>query len=156
MTKVFKAKDPLRLWLQQTHAPICCCDHCFEIQTKGSSSPIETMMENAIAFARKNSYDDARWEFHREWPVHEYQADFVLLAPAFMIVIECDGHDYHERTKEQAAHDRKRDRAMTVSGITVLRYTGSEIWRNPFACAEQVISLALSMQVQHDLQATRP
>lgn len=121
---------------------------------KCTSSPIEVMMENAFAFARATTYDDCRWAFHREWPVLGYSADFAIVAPTFTIVVECDGHDYHERTKEQAAHDRKRDRAMTEAGITVLRYTGSEIWRNPFACAQQTIQLALSIQIRHDNRAT--
>jgi len=54
------------------------------------------------------------------------------------IVIECDGHDFHERTKEQAARDRARDRELQSSGYLVLRFTGSEIWKSPVGCAEQV------------------
>jgi very-short-patch-repair endonuclease len=57
-------------------------------------------------------------------------------------VVECDGHDFHERTKEQAANDRSRDRAMAMLGLTVLRFTGSEIWNDPMGCARQVIALA--------------
>lgn len=54
------------------------------------------------------------------------------------LVIECDGHDFHERTKEQARRDRSRDRWMTERGITLLRFTGSEIWRDALACAQQI------------------
>lgn len=57
------------------------------------------------------------------------------------IVIECDGHDYHERTKEQAAHDRKRDRDLTARGFTVLRFTGSEIYKSPAKCAADVAAV---------------
>lgn len=48
------------------------------------------------------------------------------------IVIECDGHDYHERTKEQAAKDRSRDRWMARQGISVVRFTG---FRNLERCS---------------------
>lgn len=58
------------------------------------------------------------------------------------LVVECDGHDYHERTKEQAARDRSRDRALTAAGYDVFRFTGSELWRDPWACADQVIEWA--------------
>lgn len=51
------------------------------------------------------------------------------------VVIECDGHDFHERTKEQAAGDRSRDRAFAKANITVLRFTGSEIFKDAEACA---------------------
>jgi very-short-patch-repair endonuclease len=144
------AKDPLRLWLQEPRYSLCSCDHCFKLACEGRPSPIEMMMANAFAMLRDVHYWDENWSMHHEWPVLIYKADLVLVAPSFLIVIECDGHDYHERTKEQAAHDRKRDRAMTEAGIVVLRFTGSEIWKNPFSCAEQVLALALSLQVRFD------
>jgi len=58
------------------------------------------------------------------------------------LVVECDGHDYHERTKEQAKKDRSRDRDLQSNGYTVFRFTGSEIWKDPNACAEQVADWA--------------
>jgi very-short-patch-repair endonuclease len=57
------------------------------------------------------------------------------------IVIECDGHDFHERTKEQASRDKERDRLLQTAGYVVLRFTGSEIWRNPEKCVQQVDDL---------------
>lgn len=54
------------------------------------------------------------------------------------LVVECDGHDFHERTKEQAAKDRSRDRECQSKGLTVFRFTGSELFRNPLGCATQV------------------
>jgi hypothetical protein len=55
--------------------------------------------------------------------IGEWRVDFFIqyrrdLGDWKSLVVECDGHDYHERTKDQAARDRSRDRAMTVSGIT--------------------------------------
>jgi hypothetical protein len=58
------------------------------------------------------------------------------------LIVECDGHDFHERTKEQAARDRERDRASQIAGMEIYRFTGSELWRNPLGCAEQVIAWA--------------
>jgi hypothetical protein len=55
------------------------------------------------------------------------------------IVVEADGHDFHERTKEQAARDKRRDRELQTAGWTVLRFTGTEIWRDVRACVEQII-----------------
>lgn len=60
------------------------------------------------------------------------------------VAVECDGHDFHERTKEQAAHDRSRDRALTRHGWTVLRFTGSEINRDARRCAQEVLDVFLS------------
>jgi very-short-patch-repair endonuclease len=47
-----------------------------------------------------------------------------------IFIIECDGHEFHEKTKEQAAKDKKRDRDLTTAGYVVMRYTGSEIYSN--------------------------
>lgn len=55
------------------------------------------------------------------------------------VIVECDGHEFHERTKEQAAYDRKRDRALQEVGFKVFRFTGSEIWADVFACASETI-----------------
>lgn len=53
-------------------------------------------------------------------------------------VIECDGHDFHDRTKEQAAKDRRRDRYFAKQGIMVIRFTGSEITQDPSWCAREI------------------
>lgn len=95
------------------------------------------------------------------WPqvaVGPYRADFALIrtklswieekavdvpfidavAVSVPVIIECDGHDYHERTKEQAEHDRSRDRYMQANDFRVFRFTGRELYRDPMKCAEEV------------------
>lgn len=57
------------------------------------------------------------------------------------IAVECDGHDYHERTKEQAAYDRYRDRYITSRGWLVARFTGSEIYHDAHGCVDQIATL---------------
>lgn len=51
------------------------------------------------------------------------------------IVIECDGHDWHERTKEQAARDKARDRFLSTQVGRVIHFTGSELYREMGRCA---------------------
>lgn len=77
--------------------------------------------------------------------VGKYKADFRFfcwlggrLAGSF--VVECDGHDYHDRTKEQASRDRARDRFMQGHNLKVLRFTGADIYRDPLACASEVLA----------------
>lgn len=55
------------------------------------------------------------------------------------LIVECDGHDFHEKTKEQAKRDKARDRELTKFGYPVFHYTGSEIWNDVFKCAKEVI-----------------
>lgn len=81
----------------------------------------------------------------------DYRADFLLYVGDederfFCCVdIECDGHDYHERTKEQARHDRTRDRRLLAAGIPTIRFTGSEINRDPRGCAVECVSTVISL-----------
>lgn len=63
--------------------------------------------------------------------------------PKTLVAIECDGHDYHERTKEQAKRDKSRDRQMMALGVQTLRFTGSEIFADPTACAADVFDVSV-------------
>jgi very-short-patch-repair endonuclease len=47
------------------------------------------------------------------------------------IVVECDGHDFHEKTKRQVSRDKERDRYFTKKGFFLLRYSGSDLVRKP-------------------------
>lgn len=85
--------------------------------------------------------------FWRQYEVLDWKVDFLLGMerdagrPRF-IVVECDGHEFHERTKEQAAKDRSRDRRLQDAGYRIHRYTGSEIYRDPLKCvSDTLISL---------------
>jgi very-short-patch-repair endonuclease len=72
-----------------------------------------------------------------------YTIDFFVEAPdgRVKVAVELDGHDFHERSPEQAAHDRSRERTITRHGYTVFRFTGSEVFRNPRKCVEEVVAL---------------
>ncbi len=52
--------------------------------------------------------------------------------------MECDGHDFHERTKEQAQRDKARDRDLQMAGWQIARFTGAEIARSPQKVADKV------------------
>lgn len=72
-----------------------------------------------------------------------YVVDFAVVQSRedkgpFVVLVECDGHDFHEKTKEQAAHRAKRDRELQGLGYRVLHFTGSEIYRDPMSSVEQI------------------
>ena len=72
-----------------------------------------------------------------------YRVDFLLRWKRsygeVKCVVECDGHEFHERTKEQAERDKKRDRELQGAGYMVLRFTGSQIYRDPLGCAGETV-----------------
>lgn len=59
------------------------------------------------------------------------------------LVVECDGHEFHEKTKEQVKHDNERDFELKSSGYEVLHFSGSQIYNSPFKCARDVLDFIL-------------
>jgi len=95
-------------------------------------------------------------------PIGGYRVDFLLYGISahsddrsnwlrVALIVECDGHDFHEKTKAQAKRDKKRDRDLVARGFTVMRFTGSEIWRDPRACIREAISFIRERQSDHQL-----
>ena len=84
--------------------------------------------------------------FTGERPIPVIQSERETLSPhqefrpiQKKMIVECDGHDFHEKTKEQAKRDKSRDRTLQSLGLPVYHYTGSEIWKDVFGSASQVI-----------------
>lgn len=83
---------------------------------------------------------------HQQAEVGKYRTDFLFhdcsvpfeISKPRLMAVECDGHDFHEKTKEQARRDKQRDRYFQSIGVKVLRFTGSEIWQDPDKCAEEI------------------
>jgi very-short-patch-repair endonuclease len=80
--------------------------------------------------------------------IGNYRVDFLLTmalrdrgktVSSAQMVVECDGHDFHDRTKEQASRDRARDRELQAVDLPIFRYTGSDVWRDVFAAAYQAV-----------------
>ena len=121
-------------------------------------SPIETLLIQAIGERSTSGcanhpriegiplYRIGEWCGYWQVGIGPYFADIAFIREDGKpgVVVECDGHDFHERTKEQAAHDRQRDRWMQTAGWSVLRFTGSEIRRDPHGCAREVVEFLQS------------
>jgi len=73
----------------------------------------------------------------------EFKIDFVVTPKAAQgtkVAVEIDGHDFHEKTKDQVASDKSRERSLIREGYVVLRFTGSEVFRNPRKCVNEVVA----------------
>ena len=120
--------------------------------------------DNCVA-AIENTETEEELVLWQQIEVGKYRCDFVLSsndAPdqelryreSGKVVVEIDGHDFHERTKEQAASDRQRDRALARSGLTVIRFTGAEIYKAPAACAREAWHIA-NAQNEHEMATSQ-
>jgi very-short-patch-repair endonuclease len=93
-----------------------------------------------------DGYGLAEAEYDRVYLVSQvvtgsYRLDFALVHDDVHLAVECDGHDFHEKTRQQARHDKARDRALVAAGWTVLRFTGSEIYADAPACVAEVFKV---------------
>ena len=57
--------------------------------------------------------------------------------PDLKIIVECDGFAYHS-DKGSFISDRKRDRILQSKGFRVLRYSGSEIHKDPVSVSGDI------------------
>lgn len=56
-------------------------------------------------------------------------------------VIEIDGHEWHEKTKEQARADKEKDRTYLKHNFIPIRFTGSEVYHNVDNCIREVFEI---------------
>jgi very-short-patch-repair endonuclease len=64
--------------------------------------------------------------FYRQKPIGEYIVDFYC--PKARLVVEVDGGQHF--TAETAGNDRVRDEYMRSLGLTILRFSNSEVLKN--------------------------
>ncbi len=128
-------------------------------QLKKCASPIEELLLCSIAqqfpwFEWNANLDpgapiawshERRCAIYAQHRVDRWRLDFAIIHRDFRMCVECDGHDYHERTKAQAERDRSRDRHLTADGWKVLRFTGSEIWRDPRDRGRELLNLVTDL-----------
>lgn len=81
--------------------------------------------------------------------VGKYRVDFVLQQSRCVpdehypaVIVELDGHDFHDKDKRQRAYEKSRDRFLVREGYRVLHFTGSEVVKDPFACAHEALMLS--------------
>lgn len=53
------------------------------------------------------------------------------------LAVELDGHEFHEKTKEQVKRFRMRDRELLRAGWPTIRFTGSEVFGDALSCAQE-------------------
>lgn len=57
------------------------------------------------------------------------------------IFVEIDGHNFHEKTKEQVTHDKIRERRLIEHCDGVVRFSGSEVYDDPDECADEALDI---------------
>ena len=78
----------------------------------------------------------------RQHSVRNYRVDFAIQHAQKVVVVELDGHAFHDRDERQRRYEKQRDRLMAAQGYVVLHYTGAEIVKDPCAAALEAFNLA--------------
>lgn len=74
----------------------------------------------------------------------KYRVDFLIPVEygkkkkIINFVIECDGYEFHQKTKKQVENDYQRERDLQEIGCVIIRFSGSEIWKSPFKCCDKI------------------
>lgn len=112
-------------------------------------SPIEKIMFYILSNIEVLTFDT-------QVNIGRYRVDFLCSTITAQgerkFVIECDGHDFHEKTKEQAQKDKSRDRYLAALGYPVLRFTGSEIYSNFVSVMDEIYAYCEKLWEMNDAE----
>lgn len=85
----------------------------------------------------------------REWLETIEKIDFPKLG------IEIDSHLWHEKTKEQVQYHKERERFLIANGWKLLRFTGSEVFKDPFKCVEETLHIAFKLRSEYETKLNK-
>jgi very-short-patch-repair endonuclease len=122
-----------------------------------TESPIETFFGARFALRARPLCDTLGWEFavgardadlvlHPQFPLEQFRFDFAIRTkgrPKPLILVECDGKDFHS-SSEQQANDALKDAAASNARIRLIRFTGSEINRDADGCVSYALAATIS------------
>lgn len=128
----------------------------WEMTIGQTDSPIEAAFLDAFCeLAVQGGFNVARMSSERAFVItvepqrwiNHYRVDFMISYDYFgmtkRLVVECDGHEFHERTKLQAWRDKKRDRQIPHK---IYRFTGAEIHACVEVCASEILDKIVDFQ----------
>ena len=134
---------------------------CFDDMLDCTKSPIESKLLTALIVSNSCGMRIQAEDNGMSWgdtnfclivniqkKIGRYNVDFLIeekdiwkedkKIPVKKLIVECDGHDFHEKTKEQVSRDKRRERNLQAMGFPIYRFSGSEIYKSPTKCAESI------------------
>ena len=129
------------------------------------SSPIEQLLYTSMrAFCVFNNIDLKDFDenygttLDPQYKINKYTVDFLirhwLKTPKTdienKVVVECDGHDFHDKNEKQRRYEKQRDRFLQSIGYKVIHFTGSEVYSDPMRCAKECMCLVMGWEQDRD------
>ena len=107
-----------------------------QAESKDGNPPLTPIEEMLLAALRERGLTPTV-----QYGVHGFRVDFAF--PGHQLAVEADGRAWHDATRDQY-----RDRRLRTRGWETLRYSGSQIYRDPAGVADQIASILLSRPEQ--------
>jgi len=120
-------------------------DSIFEINVD------DLMMNGGLTFYYAGVVFEVGLQFTDPNMKHKYRADFIFDAfcsypsDGAHVLVEIDGHEFHEKTAEQAQKDKYRERRFAEAGYSILRFTGTEVFNNPTLCLRETLDVCAKL-----------
>lgn len=130
------------------------------------NSPIEQILYSALETVREINYIDKADPVElrgktvirglgiiQQYKIDKYRVDFLVYYESASvdkkIIVECDSQQFHERDEKERRYEKERDRFLQIKGYKVFRYTGSEIVKEPFRIAAEIIAHVTEIAFEH-------
>ena len=134
-------------------------DAIYFVSTGCARTPIEQLFESAtrtlikltksefdtfLRYTEEGSVERTCYglNFLPQYKIGKYRTDYMMqnMGNGQKLVVELDGHEFHDKDEKQRRYEKSRDRYMQKHGFTVFRYTGSEIFKDPFQAAIECVA----------------
>ena len=123
-----------------------------------TGSPIESLFLGAFCEAafehgyrvRPRSTDNDIIGVQPQKTIGFYRVDlaisFLFFGASIDLIVELDGHAWHDKTARQVERDKKRERALMDLGYELRRFSGREVNADARGCAMEVLNLIMDFQ----------
>lgn len=128
------------------------------------SSPIEQMFLVALHALVRANYDEINPDpvsigeqillgrgihVRSQFQVDQFRVDFLVERVWIFegkncsngVIVELDGHEFHDKDKRQRSYEKARDRHLIRRGFKVLHFTGSDVASDPCRVAHEVMDI---------------
>ena len=102
----------------------------------------ECLGGNYYSLSNSNVYFDIKIHPNEDF-FSGYIPDFAFTINGLTMgyVVEIDGYQWHEKSKEQARIDKEKDRAYLRNNFIPVRFAGFEVYHNPEGCIHELFEI---------------
>lgn len=94
----------------------------------------EDVLYTPIEKILKDKFLERNIEFAPQVRLGRFYVDFIVDINHTKVIVECDGRDYHDLTK-----DKNRDKELMKEGYKIYRFSGSRIFNDCNKCVDEII-----------------